>query len=185
MNHESSDVPALAEELFTVNLTDKDLRRFWSYVQKGEGCWWWKNKPATSGYGDFGFGKKSHCGAHRISYFLAKGPFPKHLNICHTCDHPMCVRPDHLWVGTNQQNIADRDQKGRTAKGDIHHWHTNVEQFFGERNPAAKLTPEQMFNLRKDRELLGLSYPKLGAKYGISFAQAYRIVQRTSWKHLP
>lgn len=177
------DSSAVAEELFSVNLTEQDIRRFWSYVEKTDGCWWWKNKPSSSGYGTFGV-RKRYIMAHRLSYFMAKGAFPDLLCICHTCDNPLCVRPDHLWVGTDAANIADRDQKGRTCKGNIHHWHTNPAQFFGERNPAAKLTPEQMLQLRHDREILGMSYPKLGAKYGISFAQAYRIVQRTSWKHI-
>lgn len=175
----------IAETLFSVNLSEKDIARFWSYVEKTpDGCWRWKNKPNIGGYGMFGQQRKVLHGAHRVSFFIANGPFDSEKFVCHTCDNPICVRPDHLWLGTAQDNNRDRSIKNRTRKGDAHHWHYNKEQFFGTRNAASKLTDEVVIQIRKDRKELKMTYYKLAEKYGVSFGNIWKITSGRNWKHL-
>ena len=84
---------------------------FWSRVHKTRRCWWWLGgKPG--GYGAFSFEGQHHA-AHRFSYELNVGPIPAGLMVLHRCDNPSCVRPAHLFVGTNADNIRDASAKGR------------------------------------------------------------------------
>lgn len=84
--------------------------RFWSYVDKlsDENCWQWLKAKYPSGYGRFG-----KLYAHRVSYELMNGKIPSGFCICHKCDNPSCVNPNHLWAGTVADNMHDRDRKGR------------------------------------------------------------------------
>ena len=88
--------------------------KFWSYVKKSNDCWIWLAYKDKDGYGTFRVGDKKYR-AHRISYFLSRGNVP-HLYVCHSCDNPSCVNPDHLWEGTNSENQLDCSKKGRKPK---------------------------------------------------------------------
>lgn len=83
-----------------------------SFPEKLHDCWIWINGTDRKGYGRFYIGRKS-LAAHRVSYLIFKGNIDDGLCVCHTCDTPQCVNPDHLWVGTIQDNNLDRDKKGR------------------------------------------------------------------------
>lgn len=88
--------------------------RFWSRVHKGDDCWLWMGSTNNKGYGtihDPTVGRNVYT--HRVSYELNIGPIPSGLEVCHTCDNPPCVRPDHLFVGTHQENMRDMVVKGR------------------------------------------------------------------------
>jgi len=92
----------------------KTLDRFMTKVNKTDTCWLWVGNIHKRGYGQFKLkGKK--VGAHRVSYELFKGPIPKGLCVCHTCDVRHCVNPDHLWLGTQKENIRDMYSKGRES----------------------------------------------------------------------
>jgi len=91
-----------------MTLSDKHVERFWGYVEKiaGIDCWLWTGTQGRHGYGVFKVRPMMYR-AHRIAYELIKGEIPLGLNVCHKCDTPLCVRPDHLYVGTQKQNIGD------------------------------------------------------------------------------
>lgn len=90
--------------------------RFWAKVQKSDGCWIWTGGTQRGGYGHFN--KRSDdpvtsWRAHRVAYELSVGPIPDGMNLCHTCDNRKCVRPDHMFLGMQKDNIADMYSKGR------------------------------------------------------------------------
>ena len=91
-------------------------RRFWSKVEKIAGCdcWIWTGALAKKGYGHLSKGRDiNESQAHRYSYRLAYGPIPEGMLVCHKCDIPCCVRPDHLFLGTYTDNILDAVKKRR------------------------------------------------------------------------
>jgi hypothetical protein len=97
-------------------------KRFWSKVDKhtdnSKGCWIWTGARIFSGYGVGGSIYFKETLAHRISWTLKNGSIPEGMQVCHRCDVRACVRPSHLFIGTQQDNEDDKKRKGRTASGD-------------------------------------------------------------------
>ena len=80
-------------------------------------CWEWQNATNNIGYGMFRWSTGKMRTAHRASYELHKGPIPAGLSVCHSCDNPLCVNPEHLWAGTMKDNYDDMVSKGRAKLG--------------------------------------------------------------------
>lgn len=106
---------------------------------------------------------------HRLSYKLSVGEIPEGMHVCHHCDNRRCINPDHLFLGTNYDNILDRMKKGRS--------HGNK----GEAHPFVKLTAEQVLKIRTDDR----PYAVIGAEYGITPQHAGRVRRAKNWKSLP
>lgn len=129
-------------------LTDRQRARFHrKYFKCTEsGCWIWKCGTNKDGYGFFYIGKKQYL-AHRVSYCAHKGVINNWLFVCHNCpsgDNPSCVNPDHLWLGTHQDNMDDMARKGRRPTGDLHHARRRPECMArGDRN-GSRLHPERL-----------------------------------------
>lgn len=116
-------IPSLALQSFGTRRAHRILSntrtppelRFWLQVNfRREGCWPWIGGRDRDGYGRlWAWGEKVM--AHRLAWRLSTGPIPEGLCVLHRCDHPPCVRPDHLFLGTQRENLEDRDLKGRAV----------------------------------------------------------------------
>ena len=149
--------------------TTKWPDRFWAKVRKTEGCWEWIGHRHRQGYGLLTFNRKVRK-AHRISWTMANGEIPSGMKVCHKCDNPPCVRPDHLFLGTQAENNQDALQKGRHRSIPLH----------GSSNPMARLTEEQVQRLRTAPRIL--SYKSLGKLLGVSTMTVYRAINHQSWE---
>lgn len=107
-----------------MEISDKDLIRFMSKIKffEKDKCWEWIGNKGYNGYGRFKLKRKMYF-AHRLSYLISKGPIPKDLCVCHSCDVRHCINPDHLWIGTHADNMQDRDKKGRHNNGKKNNTH--------------------------------------------------------------
>jgi hypothetical protein len=142
--------------------------RFWSKVNKTEFCWIWTASVKKNGYGQIGYnGTKLY--AHRLSWELNNGTIPEDKLVLHKCDNPKCVNPDHLFIGTTQDNINDKIDKNRQAKGEI--------------NGMSKLTDINIIDIRKKYHE-GIKNRDLCKEYNVSHSTIHRIVFNRSWKHI-
>jgi len=134
--------------------------RFWSKVKIGEvnDCWEWTASKDRKGYGELKVEGKT-AKAHRISFSLILED-PKDKQVCHTCDNPSCVNPNHLFLGTNTDNQKDKVAKGRQAKGPEH-------GLRGEKHQNSKLTNQQVREIRQ-KLLDGISGASLAKKYSVT-----------------
>lgn len=144
--------------------------RFWSKVKLGEGCWEWQAQVGKHGYGCFDHRVASR--AHRASWMISVGPIPRGLQVLHKCDNKICVRPSHLFLGTQKDNVVDCSTKGRISRGEL--------------RPQHKLTEEVV---REIRRLYvpgygGFGYRKLAKLFGIQPCYVGKIVNRTAWRHV-
>lgn len=153
--------------------------RFWEKVRKTENCWLWEGAQAGSGYGTFCGADGKMTSAHRIAYWLVNGDIPPGYVICHKCDVKLCVNPDHLWCGTQQQNVDDMIQKGRFARGkQLNHAPQN-----GSLNNNAKTNEDNVVLVRKLLDQ-GMSQAEVARRTGIKRGNVWCIKHRKSWKEL-
>jgi hypothetical protein len=139
--------------------------RFWIKVKRSDGCWLWMGNKSKTGYGNFhAFGKEMR--AHRYSYILHNGPIPEGICVLHRCDNPPCVNPVHLFLGTNEDNVRDKLQKGRQR------WAEGM---------GPKLTIGQVREIRSALAA-GAQCSALGVKYGVDSRTIHAIKAGRSWK---
>ncbi len=143
--------------------------RFWSKVAKGQGCWWWTAYRNRDGYGLFSQNGRTRV-ASRVAWEMSRGPIPVGLVVCHRCDNPSCVRPDHLFLGTHADNARDRDEKGRIARGTGH--------------GRAKLTEADVAWIRRSYREGGVSQRHLAAEYGLAMNAVNKLVRGVTWSHV-
>jgi hypothetical protein len=141
------------------------------YPEPNTGCWLWGGTPGKhSRYGSISI-KGRDTPAHIFSYVLHKGEIPKGLCVCHTCDIGFCVNPDHLFLGTHQDNMLDKLKKGRQPKG------SEIK--------SSKLNEEQVIDLRKRyRSNSGFNQSEEALKIGCHSSTISRVVRGKKWKHL-
>lgn len=143
--------------------------RFFIYVKKTDNCWLWIGYRDRNGYGKLNYQGGPQL-ASRISWLLHHGSIPEGLCVCHKCDNPQCVNPEHLFVGTHADNMQDMTEKGRAKKRGLK----------GEELHQSKLTEETVRMIRSNEE----SDAVIAKKLGISRVTVYDIRKRRSWAHL-
>jgi hypothetical protein len=153
--------------------------RFWSKVNKTANCWIWigaKSKKSKRGNFRPG-GCAQKISAHRFSWILKNGPIPSGLCILHKCDIPDCVNPDHLFLGTQADNIADMDKKGRRKT-------VCVKPFKrGAQNIVAKLTEKDVYEIRAIYKRGDISQKKIADRFSVSQTLISAIINRKIWAH--
>lgn len=138
--------------------------RFWPYVAKSDGCWVWTRYCSPTGYGRFAWEGGSI--ASRFSWIVTYGPIPDGLDVLHHCDNPPCVRPDHLFLGTDADNAADKTAKGRGNN-------------YSGGPRGRKLTWALVEEIRAQRYVLSIR--ELSVKYGVSMATIWNIHDVRTW----
>lgn len=157
--------------------------RFWSYVHKTKTCWLWTGASLKKGYGRIKRGRKIVL-AHRLSFELHKGEIPAKMLVCHRCDNPRCVNPDHLYLGTIADNSRDAAVKGLIVSGDDHWSRTTPERLsVGEERYNAILTESLVREIRR-RYDSGERIYLIAKRYGLHENTVTRAARRESWKHV-
>jgi hypothetical protein len=134
-------------------------------------CWLWTKGKFKSGYGSFnlnGFPAR----AHRVSFMIYYGSeIPDGMNVCHKCDVPDCVNPNHLFLGTRSDNMRDKEKKGRGnhTRGELNH---------------SKLKEEQVRAIRNEFAKGGITKHSLAVKYGVADVCIRKIIKREKWAHV-
>ncbi len=148
--------------------------------EPNSGCWLWLRGMARGGYGKQRMGKKTTT-AHRASWMIYKGPIPAGLYVCHRCDVPSCVNPDHLFLGTAYDNVKDRDKKGRGSQGQRHA--KLCAELRGEKHGMSKLCEKDIHNIR-DLLSKGETLSSIGRRYGVNLSAIHKIKIKKTWAHV-
>ena len=137
--------------------------------EPNSGCWLWLGSLNSTGYGAFYIPPK-RMGAHRAAYEIYIGQVPEKKFVLHSCDMPCCVNPNHLFLGTHQENMNDMLRKGRSA----------LNKARGEKHCRAKLTAAAVLEIRLSKE----TTRALAKKYGVHHAQIHNARTHKSWAWL-
>ncbi len=183
-------------------LTELQVKNFFdkvdTLVERGD-CWIWLAHKNKTGYGMFAIGMESYL-SHRISFYIKNNIDPKDKLVLHKCDNRACVRPEHLFLGTNQDNSDDCKAKGRLAvgernglkahpekasRGKDHFTYKNPEKITrGIKHGSAKLTEQDVLEIRNLYFEGQVTYQDLADKYKVKNSTIAAIIKGLSWSHL-
>ena len=146
------------------------IARFEAKINKADGCWEWTASCAGKGYGQMKLPRqRKQEYSHRLAYMIYKGEIPQGIQICHTCDNPKCCNPDHLFLGTSQDNHDDMAKKNRSTHG--------------EKNPAAKLTENDVREISACLAA-GMSQSKIARAFGVHQVTISKINRGLRWSRV-
>jgi hypothetical protein len=148
--------------------------RFWEKVDKTDDCWLWTGSKTNAGYGLYGIRRNGRWKwrdyTHRIAYLLEHKEIPDKLHVCHHCDNPPCVNPDHLFLGTHNDNMQDAIKKGRLDNT-------------GEKQGRSKLTWDDVKEIRlRYNPNKTWQAQRLAKEYGVYVPHIYKIWHNEIWK---
>lgn len=158
----------------TPEYTPEFLERFYSRVNKTNNpdeCWEWTRGKTGDGYGLISLRRK-HILTHRMAWELSSGAIPNGLHVLHSCDNPSCCNPKHLFLGTNTDNIHDRNAKGRANRAK------------GEKSGSHKLTEYQVLEIRNRYAAGGIYQYELAKEYGVKQPAISLIISGINWSWL-
>jgi hypothetical protein len=138
-----------------------------SIPEPNSGCWLWEGAVNWKGYGRMLWEGRS-IGAHRALFFITSGPVPRHIDVCHRCDTPACVNPDHLFAGTRADNMRDASIKKRIR----------TPVLSGEACPNSKLTLAQVRHIKTDAR----SNRAMAKIYGVDKGTIAAIRNGITWR---
>ena len=152
-------------------MTDKEKKRnirekFEKYVVRKEGCWDWKGCIHHKGYAPMNFYDNKQKNAHIVSWILHRGKIPDGLFVLHKCDNRKCTNPDHLYLGTQRDNVRDREERSLSIKG--------------EKNPKAKLSTQDIPKIIQGLKE-GFSQSKIARYFGVTQTTISRIKTGIGW----
>jgi hypothetical protein len=187
-------VPCTRKE---IKLTTTDEARFWSKINKAgptmphmeSPCWLWTAYKDQHGYGQFHLRGRIRK-PHQIAWTIANGQIQRNDShhgtcVCHRCDNPACCRADHLFIGTQADNMQDKTTKGRQTRGANHYARLNPELIArGAKRGHAKLTDAKVIEIRARYAAGGISQSRLAAQFGVVQPVICAIINRKTWTHI-
>ena len=169
---EANGIAAPGEKLVSAAYIEKVKQRILEKRRISDsGCWEFTGLLSDSGYGLTCFNGRNRL-VHRLSYEMFCGAFDQSLNVLHKCDNPRCFNPEHLWLGTQADNMRDCLEKGRMKM-------PNVQ---GEKNPKAKLTIAIVGEIRRRYKVGGITQTALAREHGVSIVLVGKIVNGRLWQ---
>lgn len=156
-----------------VNIYTRFLRQADTRGMDPDACWEWRGPLNSNGYGRFATDNRQEL-AHRVAFRLFRGEVPAGMNVCHACDNRLCVNPDHLWAGTQSENLLDAVAKGRMVPPNV----------APEDNGNAKLQPPQVAEIRAAYRD-GVLQRVLATRFRVSVSTISGIVNNKTWKEAP
>jgi predicted XRE-type DNA-binding protein len=145
--------------------------RFWEKVLETDTCWLWTGCKTKKGYGCFTPRRSYSLSVHRFAWYLLKGDIPDGLSVLHKCDVRNCVNPDHLYLGTQKQNVQDRVNRKRSA--------------IGEKAGRAKLKTNEVIQIRELYSTGKYTQWDLSDLFGVERSVISRVTASKTWRHLP
>lgn len=161
------------------------IRRFWNKVdiKSGRECWEWLGGSRNAfGYGKFSYGNSGGY-AHRAAWIMVYGEIPDDMHVLHHCDNPPCCNPQHLWIGTHQDNMKDRDRKGRGLKrvGLTTESQIKTQE---RKHGNQKLAESDVQIIRRIYFIGGATAIRLAIGFSITESAIFAIVARRAWQYV-